>query len=407
MTPGPHERTHHGPVVHDWAVVPLPGTDFDPVPHRLLHEEPVARVRLPHGEGHAWLVTRYEDVKLISADPRMSRALTVGRPLPSTTPHTLAPAGGVGRADPPEHTRLRRLIAPTFGRRRIAALREHTERRAQAFLLDLVETGPPTDIAESFIGPLSAAVVAELLGVPAADLDRVQTWRAGLLSHDTTADAGEAVKREIAGYFADLARHRADRPADDLISELAAARAAGELSGPELVSMAVMLTLNGLDAVRNIVATMVYVLLTHPDQTAKLRAEPGRLPRAVDELLRYIPQRNGVGMPRIATADIEVGGVTVRAGETVHVFYPAANRDPAVFTDPDRLDLARDGAPHLAFGHGAHYCAGARLARMEAEIMLGALLRRLPGLALAIPPERIAWRTGTVNRGPDTLPVTW
>ncbi|MEU8619468.1 cytochrome P450 [Streptomyces sp. NPDC048623] len=423
---GPHHASHashHGPVVHDWAVASLPGTDFDPVPHRLLHEEPVARVRLPYGEGHAWLVTRYEDVRLIGADPRMSRALTVGRPLPSTTPHTLAPAGGVGRADPPDHTRLRRLIAPTFGRRRIAALRAHTERRAETLALDLLETGPPTDIAESYVGPLSAAVVAELLGVPAADLDRVQDWRAGILSHDTTADAGEAVKREIAGYFADLARHRAAHPADDLISELAAARAAGELSTPELVSMAVMLTLNGLDAVRNIVSTMVYVLLTHPEQTAELRAElraemstelgsepctePGRLSGAVDELLRYIPQRNGVGMPRIATADIEVGGVTVRAGEAVHVFYPAANRDPAVFTDPDRLDLTRAEAPHLAFGHGAHYCAGAQLARMEAEVMLGTLLRRFPGLALAAPPEHIAWRTGTVNRGPETLPVTW
>ncbi|XIE77375.1 cytochrome P450 [Streptomyces sp. SBR177] len=403
MTPDPH----HGPVVHDWAVVQLRGTDFDPLPHRLLHEEPVARVRLPYGEGHAWLVTRYEDVKLIAADPRMSRALTVGRPLPSTTPHTLAPAGGVGRADPPEHTRLRKLVAPAFGRRRVAALREHTARRAERAARDLLESGPPADIAERYVGPLSAAVVAELLGVPAADLDRVQAWRAGLLSHDTTADAGEAVKKEIAGYFADLARHRAEHPADDLISELAAARAAGGVSTAELVSLAVMLTLNGLDAVRNIVSTMVYVLLTHPEQTAKLRAEPAGLPRAVDELLRYIPQRNGVGLPRIATADLEVGGVTIRAGEAVHVFYPAANRDPAVFPDPDRLDLTREGAPHLAFGHGAHYCAGAQLARMEAEVMLGTLLAALPGLNLAVPPERIAWRTGTVNRGPQALPVTW
>ena len=403
MTPPPRR----GPVVHDWAVVPLPGTAFDPVPHRLLHEEPVARVRLPHGQGHARLVTPYEDVRLVSADPRMSRALTVGRPLPSMTPHTLAPAGGVGRADPPDHTRLRRLIAPTFGRRRMNALRGHTERTAAALALRTLDAGPPADLAESFVGPLSATVVAELLGVPAADLDRVQAWRAGLLSHDTTAAAGESVKKEIAGYFADLARHRAGQPADDLVSELAAARAAGGISTPELVSMAVMLTLNGLDAVRNIVSTMVYVLLVHPDQTAKLRTDPGGLPRAVDELLRYIPQRNGVGMPRIATADIEVGGVTVREGETVHVFYPAANRDPAVYTDPDRLDLSRDEAPHLAFGHGAHYCAGAQLARMEAEVMLATLLDRFPRLALAVPPDEIAWRAGTVNRGPETLPVTW
>ncbi|MFF9839716.1 cytochrome P450 [Streptomyces sp. NPDC013740] len=397
----------NGPGVHDWAVVPLPDTTFDPLPHRLLREEPVARVRLPHGEGHAWLVTRYEDVKSVSADPRMSRALTVGRPITSMTPHTLAPAGGVGRADPPDHTRLRKLIAPTFGRRRMTALREHTERMAGALALSTLRTGPPADLAETFVGPLSATVIAELLGVPAADLDRVEAWRAGVLSHDTTAAEGESVKKEIAGYFADLARHRAAHPGDDLVSELAAAREAGGISTPELVSMAVMLTLNGLDAVRNIVSTMVYVLLVHPEQTAKLRADPARLPRAVDELLRFIPQRGGVGMPRVATADVEVGGVTIREGEAVFVFYPAANRDPAVYTDPDRLDLDRDEAPHLAFGHGAHYCAGAQLARMEAEVMLGTLLDRFPGLALAIPPDQVAWRVGTVNRGPETLPVTW
>ncbi|MEU8758997.1 cytochrome P450 [Streptomyces sp. NPDC048659] len=396
-----------GRVVHDWAPTPLPGTVFDPLPHRLLHEEPVARVRLPHGEGHAWLVTRYEDVKLVSADPRLSRAATVGRPITSMTPHTLAPAGGVGRADPPDHTRLRRLIAPTFGRRRMAALRAHTERTAEAHALRTLETGPPADLAETFVGPLSATVVAELLGVPAADLDRVQTWRAGLLSNATTAAAGEAVKKEIAGYFADLARHRAAHPGDDLVSELAAARETGGISTPELVSMAVMLTLNGLDAVRNIVSTMVYVLLTHPAQTAKLREDPARLPRAVDELLRYIPQRDGVGMPRVATADVEVGGVTIREGEAVYVFYPAANRDPSVYTEPDRLDLARDEAPHLAFGHGAHYCAGAQLARMEAEVMLTTLLTGFPALRLAVPPDEIAWRAGTVNRGPEALPVTW
>ncbi|MEU5220017.1 cytochrome P450 [Streptomyces sp. NPDC020807] len=398
---------NHGPVVHDWAVTALPGTAFDPFPHRLLREEPVARVRLAHGEGHAWLVTRYEDVRRVASDPRLSRALTVGRPITSTTPHTLAPAGGVGRADPPDHTRLRKLIAPTFGRRRMTALREHTRREADRLALRTLDAGPPADLAETFVGPLAASVIVGLLGVPAADLDRVERWRAGLLSHDTTLPEGESVKKEIAGYFADLARHRARHPGDDLVSELAAARAAGGISTPELVSMSVMLTLNGLDAVRNIVATMVYVLLVHPEQTAKLRADPDRLPRAVDELLRYIPQRNGVGMPRVATADVEIGGVTVREGEAVHVFYPAANRDPAVYTDPDRLDLDRDEAPHLAFGAGAHYCAGAQLARMEAEVMLSTVLARFPGLALATDPESVGWRRGSVNRGPVALPVTW
>ncbi|MGW9038647.1 cytochrome P450, partial [Streptomyces sp. NPDC055721] len=221
MTPPPAE--HRGPVVHDWAAAPLPDTVFDPLPHRLLSEEPVARVRLPYGEGDAWLVTRYEDVKQIASDPRMSRALTVGRPVTSMTPHDLAPAGGVGRADPPDHTRLRKLVAPTFGRRRMAALREHTRRTADALALRTLEAGPPADLAETFVGPLAATVIAELLGVPAADLDRVEQWRAGVLSSDTTAIEGESVKKEIAGYFADLARHRTEHPGDDLVSELAAA----------------------------------------------------------------------------------------------------------------------------------------------------------------------------------------
>ncbi|WP_188267892.1 MULTISPECIES: cytochrome P450 [unclassified Streptomyces] len=417
-----HEQTAHGQTahgqahpgrsvpghpVHDWIVGPLVGAEFDPLPHRLLHEEPVARIRLRHGEGDAWLVTRYEDVKQIASDPRMSRALTVGRPITSMTPHNIAPAGGVGRADPPDHTRLRRLIAPTFGRRRMRGLREHTRERAADLARRTAEAGPPTDLAESFIGPLSSSVVVGLLGIPPADLSQVERWRAGLMSSDTTEAKGEAVKKEIVAYFADLARRRSTEPGDDLLSELAGAREDGELSTQEMISAAVMLTLNGLDAVRNIVATMVYVLLTHPEQTARLRAEPDRLSLAIDELLRYIPQRNGVGMPRIATADIEVGGVTIREGEAVYVFYPAANRDPTVFTDPDRLDLERNEAPHLAFGHGVHYCAGAQLARMEAEVILETLLDRFPGLATAVPPEQIVWRTGTVNRGPVTLPVTW
>ncbi|MGW4647654.1 cytochrome P450 [Kitasatospora sp. NPDC004289] len=393
--------------VHPWPVDHLPELAFDPLLHRLLREEPFARVKLAFGEGDAWLATRYEDVKAVSSDPRFSRALTVDRPITSMTPHTVAPPGGVGRADPPDHTRLRRLTAQTFHRKRVEHLRVGTQRTADELLAAMLDQGPPADLTEALTGPLPAAVTAELMGVPPADLPLLQAWRAVILSSDHTAAEAGAVKAEIAGYFKALAAHRAEHPGEDLFSELVAAHGAGQLSRPELISLSVMIVLNALDQIRNQTSTMVYTLLTHPDQLAALRADLTRLPCAVEELLRFIPQRNGVGMPRVATEDVEVGGVLVRAGEAVYVSYLAANRDPGVYTDPDALDLAREESPNLAFGHGPHYCVGAALTRMHAEVVLSTLLTRLPGLRLAVPATEVRWLRGTVNRGPAALPVAW
>ncbi|MFJ8623347.1 cytochrome P450 [Kitasatospora sp. NPDC093550] len=410
MTPsrahGPAPATA-GAGVHDWPVDHLDALEFDPLLHRLLREEPAARIRLRFGEGHAWLLTGYEDVKAVTADPRFSRALTVDRPVTSMTPHRLAPAGGIGRTDPPDHTRLRRLVAQAFHRKRVAELRIGAQASADRLVGAMVRQGPPAELTGSLTGPLPERVVGTLLGLPPADLPRLQQWRAVILSSSRSPDEGNAVKAEIARYFGELADHRLRHRGDDLFSELVAAHADGALSRPELVSLSVMVVLNALDQVRNQTSTMVYTLLTHPGQLERLRAEPALLPAAVEELLRFIPQRNGVGLPRIATEDVAVAGALIRAGEAVYVSYLAANRDPRVFTDPDRLDLTRDEAPHLAFGHGAHYCVGAALTRMQAQVVLGTLLRELPGLRLAVPPERVSWHRGTVNRGPETLPVTW
>ncbi len=393
--------------VHDWPVDHLPALEFDPLLHRMLREEPVARIRMRFGEGDAWLVTRYEDVKTVASAPSLSRALTVDRPVTSMTPHVVAPAGGIGRTDPPDHTRLRRLVAQTFGRKRVAALRPRAEELAELMTRRMAEQGPPADLTECLTGPLPAQLIGDLLGVPAHDIDRLQSWRGVILSSNHSQERSEEVKREIAGYFGELARHRAEHPGDDLFSALVAAHTEGELSRPELISLAVMLVLNGMDAVRNQVSNMVYALLTHPDQLARLRAEPELLPQAVEELLRYIPHRNGVGLPRIATEDLEVAGTTIRRDDVVYVSYLAANRDASVFTDPDRLDLGRDEAPNLSFGHGAHYCVGALLTRMEAEVMLSTLLERFPGLRLAVEEKDMRWRRGSINRGPEALPVTW
>ncbi|GAA2753153.1 cytochrome P450 [Kitasatospora cinereorecta] len=396
-----------GTAVHDWPVDHLDALEFDPLLHRLLREEPVARNRLRFGEGDAWLLTRYEDVKAVTADPRFSRALTVDRPVTSMTPHCLAPAGGIGRTDPPDHTRLRRLVAQAFNRKRVAELRVGAQAIADRLVGAMVRHGPPAELTESLTGPLPERLIGTLLGLPPADLPRLQEWRAVILSSSRSPDEGNTVKAEIAGYFRELADHRLRHPGDDLFSELVAAHAEGALSRPELISLSVMVVLNALDQVRNQTSTMVYTLLTHPEQLARLRAEPALLPATVEELLRFIPQRNGVGLPRIATEDVAIGDTLIRAGEAVYVSYLAANRDPSVFTDPDRPELTRDEAPHLAFGHGAHYCVGAALTRMQAEVVLGTLLRELPGLRLAVPPGRVSWHRGTVNRGPETLPVTW
>ncbi|GAA3757215.1 cytochrome P450 [Streptomyces tremellae] len=393
--------------VHDWPVDHLDGLAFDPLLHRLLREEPVARVRMRYGTGDAWLVTRYEDVKEVTADPRFSRALTVDRPITSMTPHAVAPPGGVGRTDPPEHTALRRLTAKAFNRRRVAALRTRAERVTAELLERMLGEGPPADLTEHLTGPLPERVVADLMGLPADALPRLREWRRVILSSDRPVADTAAVKREIARSFGGLADLRAAQPGDDLFSELVAAERAGALSRAQLVSLSVMVVLNALDQVRNQTSTMVYALLTHPAQLAALRAGPALLPAAVEELLRFIPQRNGVGLPRVATEDVAVGGVRVRAGEAVYVSYLAANRDPAVFAEPDRLDLARAGAPHLAFGHGAHYCVGAALTRMLAETVVGALLRDLPAARLAVRPEEVRWLRGTVNRGPESLPLAW
>ncbi|GAA0585172.1 cytochrome P450 [Streptomyces crystallinus] len=400
-------RTSGEATEHFWPVEHLEALEFDPLLHRLLREEPVALVRMRFGDGNAWLVTRYQDVKEVTSDPRFSRALTVDRPVTSMTPHVVAPAGGIGRTDPPDHTRLRRLLAQTFNRKRVAALKVEAEAIAERLVGQMLAQGAPADLTEYVTGPMPEQVIGKLLGVPESDLGRLQAWRGVILSSDHSLEESNAVKAEIAGYFRALADHRLEHPGDDLFSELSQAQAEGALSRPELISLAVMIVLNALDQVRQQCSTMVYTLLTHPEQLALLRAEPELLPTAIEELLRFIPQRNGVGLPRIATEDVPVGDVLIRAGEAVYVSYLAANRDPEVYTDPDRFRLTRDESPNLAFGHGAHYCLGAALTRMQSEVILSTLLRRAPDLRLAIAPEQVCWRRGSINRGPETLPLAW
>ncbi|MGA5041390.1 cytochrome P450 [Streptomyces capoamus] len=397
------------PPVRFWPVEDLPGLDPDPFLDELLREEPVTRIRLPHGAGHAWLVTRYEDVRFVTSDPRFSRERVVGRDVTSMRPVPVASqTAGLQYFDPPRHTRLRRVVARAFTGRSMRRIRPLAEHRAAELLDGMRRAGPPADLMEHLHGPFPLAVLRDFLGVEEKDWHHWAETGEALLSAGAQAEErSREAARATRARITELLRHRRTEPRDDLATVLAQAAATGEISDGEALSLAMAVQVSGGHAVRSNSGSMMYALLTHPEQLDRLRREPELLPRAVEELFRYVPHRNGVGIPRIATEDVEVGGRLIRAGDVVYNAYLAANRDPAVFPDPDTLDFGRAGPAHLAFGHGPHHCLAAVMARMEAEVMIGSVLTRFPGIRLAVPPGEVEFQRRGLIRGPRTLPVTW
>lgn len=363
------------------------------------------RVRLPYGE-EAWLVTRYDDARSVLSDRRFGRDYA-GRDVPRTTPYNFL-EGSILAMDPPEHTRLRKLAAKAFTLRRVEALRDRTRVLAGELVDAMIAAGPPGSITSALAAPLPMTVICTLLGVPAEDRDRFRAWTEAMLSTDSADPAaGQAGAESLLGYFGELAARRRREPADDLVSAMLAARDAEDvLSEDEVVMLAMNLLLGGHETTTAQISNFCYLLLVEPDRWAALAADPGLVPRAVEELLRYVPVLAGGAMPAYATEDVEIGGVTVRAGEPVIVDLAAANRDGAEFTDPERLDLTRAHNPHLSFSHGAHHCMGVSLARMELQVALEALVTRLPGPRLAVPPEEIHMRQALTTSLVD-LPVTW
>ncbi|MFG3010919.1 cytochrome P450 [Streptomyces cinerochromogenes] len=398
------------PPVRFWPVEDLPALDPDPLLDELLREEPVARIKLPYGAGHAWLVTRYEDVRFVTSDPRFSREEVVDRDVTTMRPVPVASqTAGLQYIDPPRHTRLRRVVARAFTGRSMRRLRPLAERRAAGLLDGMERAGAPADLMEHLHGPFPIALIRDFLGVDEKDWHRwAETGEALLSAGADSEERAREAARTTRARITELLRQRRTEPREDLAGVLAQAAAAGEITDDEAVSLAIAVQVSGGHAVRNNSGSMMYALLTHPAQLDRLRREPELLPRAVEELFRYVPHRNGVGIPRIATEDVEVGGRLIRAGDVVYNAYLAANRDPEVFPDPDALDFDRQGAAaHVAFGHGPHHCLAAAMARMEAEVMIGSVLTRFPGIRLAVPPERVEFQRQGLIRGPRTLPVTW
>ncbi|MFE2045055.1 cytochrome P450 [Streptomyces sp. NPDC059477] len=383
--------------------------DFDPALAELASNGPVSRIRLPYGETGAWLVTSFAGVRQVTCDARFSRAAIVGRDYPRMTPEPIVSPESVNVADPPQATRLRQAAAVAFTRDRVAAMRPAVDRAVADLLTDMAASGPPADLVTRLAVPLPHLTICELLAVPEADRDELRDHTMRLLSTAPDARQG-ATKAQLRSYFAELVLLRRRAPGPDLLSAMiAAAVPDGQepLSDDELAVLAVTLILSGNDTATCQISNIAYLLLTRQEERAALAREPARVPAALEELLRYIPFRKGVGIPRVALEDTEVEGTLIRAGDYVHVSYLAANRDPAVFPDPHALDLDRPTHPHMTFGWGGHHCVAAPLARAELDAAITGLLTRFPGLRLAIAPEDVRWDTETIRRFPLTLPVTW
>lgn len=395
------------PPIRHWPALDLSGVDFDPVLTELMREGPVTRIQLPNGEGWAWLVTRYEDVRMVTNDPRFSREAVMDQPeVTRLAPHFIPARGAVGFLDPPDHTRLRRSVAAAFTAKGVERIREKSRRMLDELVDELLQDGPPADLTATVLTPFPIAVICELMGVPAADRQGMHTWTQLILSSSHGKNVSEKARNEMGAYFADLIGLREGSTGEDVASLLGAAVGRGEVSLEEAVGLAVLLQIGG-EAVTNNSGQMFYLLLTRPDLADRLRVEPDIRPQAIDELLRYIPHRNAVGLSRIALEDVGIQGVRIRAGDAVYVSYLSANRDPSTFPYPETIDFSRSPNPHVSFGFGPHYCPGGMLARLESELLIDVLLDRVPGLRLAVPAEQVPFRKGALIRGPEALPVTW
>ncbi|MFE2566807.1 cytochrome P450 family protein [Streptomyces mirabilis] len=374
---------------------------------RLRDTAPVHRVAGTDGNP-AWLVTRYEDVREALANPLLS--MDKKHALPgSYQGMSLPPAldANLLNMEAPDHTRIRRLVVRAFTSRRIEQLRTPVRETADR-LLDALGPHGSADLMTAYAAPLPITVICDLLGIPGEYRRDFRAWTDVLVAPDPTRPgaAKEAVAAML-GFLTQLLADKRKKPADDLLSDLIAVRDEGDrLTEDELMSLAFLILFAGYENTVQLIGNAILGLLTHPDQLAALRANPERFPNAVEEFARHEGPAL-LAIRRFPVEDVTIGAVTVPAGETVLLSLAAANRDPARFPDPERLDLGRDASGHLALGRGIHYCVGAPLARLETEIAVSALLERLPDLALDVDPAELRWRPSLRARGLLALPVTY
>ncbi|CAL9654432.1 cytochrome P450 [Streptomyces sp. enrichment culture] len=393
-----------GESVHTVGALPTarqPGCPFDP-PAELAEARrhgPISRCVHPGGKP-GWLITGYEMVRSVLADPRFSSR----RELMDVADFELPPAppGEFLLMDEPQHSRYRKPLVGRFTVRRMRLLTERIEQITADCLDAMEKAGPPADLVSAFAKPIPTIVICELLGVPYEDRasfqEQIDTFMGGEVGDEELMAAYTATQE----YLARLVAAKRTNPTDDVLSELTDS----DLTDEELKGISLILLAAGFDTTANMLSLGTFALLRNPDQLAALRADPALTDGAVEELLRYLTVAKT--FMRTALEDVELGGRTIEAGTTVVLSYHTANRDPERFADPDVLDLRRKYDGHLAFSHGIHQCLGQQLARVEMRVAFRALIDRFPTLRLAVPAEEVALRPETADIfGVKSLPVTW
>lgn len=388
------------------ATVPLFEGAFwnDPYPAyaAVRADEPVRVVDSP--DGRVWMLFGHADVRAALADPRLSKDWRHTLPADQRAAHPATPIPMMILMDPPEHTRLRKLVSRTFTVRRMEELRPRVAEIAERLLDDLAGEPGTVDLMSRYAFLLPVFVICELLGVPAADRDDFAAW-SNVLVDDGAMEDKNAAMGKLHGYLSALVETKRAEPDDRLISGLVEVAEDGDrLSSDELVAMAMLLLIAGHETTVNLVGNGVLALLTHPGQRAVLRERPELLASAVEEFLRWDSPVQTTPA-RFAAEDVEYSGVTIPAGSTVVLSLASANRDGERFDDADALRIDRDVTGHTAFGHGLHHCLGAQLARIEGQEAIRALFARYPGIALAAPVDELVYRRSTLVRGLRQLPV--
>jgi cytochrome P450 monooxygenase OleP len=392
---------------------PFPDT-FSPNPSGALAElakqAPAIRVRFGPGELPVWLIVRYEPARAMLADARFSRARTLEFGARLTGPQVPDP-NSLLWLDPPEHTRVRRLVSGAFGNRRIEQLRPWIARTARDQVTAMVDEGPPADLCGKFAAQLPIDVICHLLGVPDVDRPRVREWSQGLFRFLTHREAAAKARESLFGYMDAIVGETESRLAGgaepaSLLDSLVVARDEGDrLSHVELRSLALTILVGGFETTAGVIANAVTTLLTDRSRWEMLVADPGCTSTAVEELLRFHPLT--MTFPRVAAEDVEFEGFTVRAGEVVIAPFAALNRDERLYADPQRLDLTREPVANLTFGHGIHYCLGGRLAQIELAEALTALVELVPTLRLGVPADDLRYDLRAPIGRPVSLPVEW
>ncbi|MGF6883653.1 cytochrome P450 [Nocardia sp. GAS34] len=393
------------------------GDDFFADPHvyyaRWRETGPVVRVRMPRNGVPAWVVIGYEEARAALADHRLLKGVAGMREVfeRKNTQQFFANPGSFDlsvhmlNSDPPDHTRLRKLVNKAFTARAVNALRPRIQEITDA-LLDAMEGSDEVDLLQAFAVPLPVTVICELLGVPFEDRERFQRWTKLLLggAEATEEEVGTAAA-DMSLYLRDLVEGKRAEPGEDLLSGLVLASDEDDrLSEQELVSMAFLLLVAGHETTVNLIANGTRALLFNPAQLRALREDPSSTPAAVEEFLRH-DGPVGWSTFRYTGEPVRIAGIDIPEGEFVLVALGAANRDPARFADPENLDLAGETAGHLAFGHGIHYCVGAPLARLEADIAFRGLVQRFPDMSMTPEAATVAWQPSTLIHGMTEFPV--